>query len=115
VPSLRPHERIRRRPEFQRVHEHGTRTSGRYMTAVILENSLTHARLGIIASRRLGGAVQRNRAKRLIREVFRLNKPGRAGWDVVIIPKSGLLQADAVSLASDFRSILQRNAKRSRS
>lgn len=112
--SFRPTERIRRRPEFQRVHEQGTRRTGRYMTALFLPNGLTYDRLGVAASRRLGGAVQRNRAKRLIREVFRQNKPRTGGHDIVIIPKPVLLTADYQSLEADFRSVCQRYAKRDR-
>lgn len=112
--ALRPSERIRRRPEFQLVHEKGTRTSGRFMTALFLPNNLRHNRLGIVASRRLGGAVQRNRAKRLIRQAFRLNKPAASGWDLVVIPRMDLLDADINAIEADFRSICQRHGRPSR-
>jgi ribonuclease P protein component len=86
------------------------------MTALFLANDLPHDRLGIVASRRLGGAVQRNRAKRLIREVFRLNKRSRTtGSDIVIIPKGELVQAPFPALEADYRGILQRHGKRARS
>ena len=114
--TFRPHERIRRRPEFQRVHERGTRLSGRFMTALFLANDLPYDRLGIIASRRLGGAVQRNRAKRLIREIFRLNKRTRAtGADIVVIPRGELVKAPFPAVEADYRGILQRHGKRARS
>lgn len=113
--TFRPHERIRRRPEFQRVHERGTRLSGRFMTALFLANDLPYDRLGIVASRRLGGAVQRNRAKRLIREIFRLNKRARAvGSDIVIIPRGELVKAPFQAVEADYRGILQRHGKRAR-
>ncbi len=84
------------------------------MTALFLANGLPHGRLGIIASRRVGGAVQRNRAKRLIRELFRLNKPAESGWDLVVIPKTDLLDADFTAIEADFRNICQRHARRVR-
>ncbi len=84
------------------------------MTALFLANGLPRGRLGIIASRRLGGAVQRNRAKRLIRELFRLNKPLASGWDLVVIPKTDLLAAEFRAAEADFRSICQRHARRAR-
>jgi ribonuclease P protein component len=84
------------------------------MTVLFLANGLSHDRLGIIASRRIGGAVRRNKAKRLIREIFRLNKQRGAGWDVVVIPKSELPDAEFAALEADFRSIRQRHAKRAR-
>ncbi len=110
--SFRPYERLRHRPEFQRVHERGARTAGRYMTALFLANGLPQGRLGIIASRRFGGAVQRNRAKRLIRELFRHHKPLAAGWDVVVIPRSDLLDAAPQAVQTDFRNIFTRHARR---
>lgn len=84
------------------------------MTVLFLANGLPHDRLGIIASRKIGGAVRRNRAKRLIREIFRLNKQRTAGWDLVVIPKSELPDADFAALEADYRSIRQRHGKRAR-
>jgi ribonuclease P protein component len=84
------------------------------MTALFLANKLGHGRLGIIASRRLGGAVARNRAKRLIREVFRRNKTIGSGWDLAIIPKTDLLDADFTAIEADFRAICQRHTRRTR-
>jgi ribonuclease P protein component len=84
------------------------------MTALFLANGLEQGRLGVIASRRLGGAVQRNRAKRLIREVFRRNKAAGSGWDLVIIPKTDLLDADFTAIEADFRNICQRHHRRAR-
>ena len=59
------------------------------MTLVIHRNSLRVSRLGIIATRRLGNAVRRNRAKRLVREVFRRNKTA-LGLDIVVLPQREL-------------------------
>jgi ribonuclease P protein component len=109
-----PEEHIRRRPEFQRVQEFGFRINGRLMTAVLLPNALPHSRLGIVASRRVGGAVTRNRAKRLIREVFRLNKDRVRAVDIVVIPRVQLLDATFEAITADFLDILNRHAKRVR-
>ena len=122
---FRPEEHIRRRPEFQRVQERGVRINGRLMTAILLANDRPHDRLGIVASRRVGGAVRRNRAKRLIREIFRLNKDrvsasapaenaGGSGFDIVVIPRTELLDASFEAITADFRDILNRHAKRVR-
>jgi ribonuclease P protein component len=113
MPDFRPQERIRRRTEFQRVYKHGDRIHSRYSTLFILPNSLDVARLGIAATRKLGGAVQRNRAKRLIREVFRRNKIA-PGFDIVVVPKRELLDASLTVLEADYRSILERRARRRR-
>jgi ribonuclease P protein component len=79
----------------------------------ILPNQQGLGRLGIAATRKLGGAVQRNRAKRLIREVFRRNKIAQ-GFDVVVIPKRELLDASLNVLEADYRTLLERRLPRAR-
>jgi ribonuclease P protein component len=64
-------DRLRVRAEFTAVQQGGRRVSGRYATIIGMPNALTSDRLGIIASKRVGNAVVRNRAKRRLREIFR--------------------------------------------
>lgn len=108
--SLGAAERLKRRVEFQAVFDEGRRTHGRFMTILLRPNRLDRARLGIVASRKLGGAVQRNRAKRRIRHLFRTHKSDIAmdGQDVVIIPRRELLDAAFSALAADYKSALGR-------
>jgi ribonuclease P protein component len=106
-------ERVRRRAEFKRVYERGARIHGRYFTLFTLANQLPWARLGVAATKKLGGAVERNRAKRLIREVFRRNKTA-PGFDVVVVPKRELLDASLSTLEAEFQQNLQRGIRRAR-
>jgi ribonuclease P protein component len=76
-----------------------------------LPNALPHGRLGIAATRKLGTAVLRNRAKRLIREVFRRNKIA-PGFDVVVVPKRELLDASLSALENDYRHNITRSLRR---
>jgi ribonuclease P protein component len=108
---FRPAERIRRRAEFQQIYDRGLKVHSRYTTVFLLANALGVGRLGIAATRKLGGAVERNRAKRLIREVFRRNKIA-PGFDVVVIPKRELLDASLSTLEADYRSLLARRLPR---
>jgi ribonuclease P protein component len=114
--SLRfgPRVRLRARGEFTLVQKQGRRVAATYMTVLALPNSLDHDRLGVIASRRLGGAVLRNRAKRRIRELFRRQQPGEAtvrGWrplDVVVIPRRELVKAPMASVEADYLNAMGR-------
>lgn len=100
-------ERVRRRPEYVAIYEQGRKQSGRLMTVFVQANGLDRPRLGIAATRKLGPAVDRNRAKRLVREVFRRNKPA-GGFDIVVIPRRELLEADYAHVEADFLRILAR-------
>lgn len=111
MPGFRSKERIRRRAEFQQVYERGARLHGRFSTVFVLPNELTIGRLGIAATRKFGGAVARNRAKRLIREVFRRNKIAY-GLDIVVVPKRELLDASLTALEAEYRHNLERALRR---
>jgi ribonuclease P protein component len=77
------------------------------MTVFVRANDQGRVRLGIAATRKLGPAVIRNRAKRLVREVFRRNKPP-GGLDIVVIPRRELLEVDYAHVEAEFLSILTR-------
>ena len=109
-----PGVRLRSRGEFIAVQQHGRRVGSRYLTVLGRPNTLGRDRLGLIASRRLGGAVDRNRVKRRLREIFRRHQPdqaaaaGRRGWDVVIIARSDVVTAPFTDLRSDLTAALHR-------
>ena len=105
--------RVRRSGEYQRAFKAGIRVHGRFFTVVMSPNGTALVRVGIVASRKLGDAVTRNRAKRLIREVFRrMATPGSAGVDVVVIPRAALFDAPFESLQDDFSGIFKRGISR---
>ncbi|MDQ3069552.1 MAG: ribonuclease P protein component [Acidobacteriota bacterium] len=106
-----PRDRLRKRPEFVRVQAQGRRVTGRFVTFLILANDCTVPRLGLIASRKLGPSVTRNRAKRRLRELFRRHRDavGRdAALDIVAIPRRELSVAPFSDVEADFVTTLRR-------
>ena len=100
-------DRVRRRPEFERAYGTGIRIHGRLMMLFVVPNGGTEPRLGVAASKKVGSAVERNRAKRLARELFRRHKVA-AGLDIIIVPRREMLDAPFSSVEADYLATLER-------
>jgi ribonuclease P protein component len=105
--GLAPAERVRRRPDFERAYNTGARVHGKFMTLFVVANGAAAPRFGVAATRKLGSAVERNRAKRISREIFRRHKV-TAGLDIVVVPRREMLDASFATLESDYLSVLER-------
>jgi ribonuclease P protein component len=103
--------RLRKPSEFRHVYENGKRFEGRFMTVFIVRSQTDFQRLGITASKKaIGNAVQRNRAKRLLREAFRLNKAELncldTKFDWVLNARRNLLKVKLEKPFEEFRQII---------
>jgi ribonuclease P protein component len=95
--------RLLRRAQFKRTYDEGQRRSASLCTIFFRSNGLPQTRLGVTAPVRLGNAVFRNRLKRRLREVFRLNRtsiPG--GWDIVMNPRQGVAKVPFPTLEREI-------------
>lgn len=90
--TLRPTDRLKRREEFRRVQDTGKKHHTRHFLVVVLARPDVDGppRIGVTVTKKVGNAVQRNRVKRLVREVFRRERARfPMGCDVVFIAKDG--------------------------
>lgn len=102
--------RIRQPSDFKLAYSNGVREDAGGVIVYARPNGLSFPRLGISIGRRAGDAVQRNRFKRLLREVFRLNQHGiGAGLDLVVV-----VRPHRERPIDDYRAIVLSAARRGR-
>jgi ribonuclease P protein component len=108
--------RLAKRAEFLRVYEQGRRIEGRYMTAFFMPNRREIHRVGITATKKaIGKAHDRNRAKRLLRESFRLSSAELDAvsikYDWVLNARRSILKVKLEKPLAEFKEILGRVAQ----
>ncbi|MFQ5444556.1 MAG: ribonuclease P protein component [Nitrospinales bacterium] len=91
--SFKKNERLLKRDEFKKILDHGQKKRiDTVCTLFWLPNDLERRRLGIIASKKIGSAVVRNKAKRRVREIFRQNSYKMIpAIDLVVIIGKGMV------------------------
>jgi ribonuclease P protein component len=98
-----------RRDEFQRVWDDGKSWSHPLVILRASANGMEQCRFGFVAGKKIGGAVARNRAKRLMRESMRQHLAHIApGWDVIVIARSAAAQAELQDIDAAITSLLER-------
>ncbi len=125
--SFGPIRRLSRHTEFVYAQREGRRVSTAHFVLLVSARRATAtplpapqalpapARLGIVTSRKIGGAVQRNRVRRLCRECFR-RWPDLlpAGVDLVVIARPGAPEMALASVEAEWRAALPQLKKRAR-
>jgi len=106
---FRKSERLHKRRDFLKVYAEGKRYNLPLFIIFARASEQPVSRLGITVSRKIGKAVRRNRAKRLIREVFRKNK-GRFPFplDLVVNVKEAIREADYWAVEAEFLRFIER-------
>jgi len=97
---------LRSRRDFARLQASGRARSDRLMVVRSVPNALGHDRFGISTSRRVGGAVTRNRIRRRIKELLRASVDDSAALDVLIIVRPASSEATFEELGSSLRHLL---------
>ncbi len=77
--------------EFTRIYRRGKYISGRYVVLHYISRPGQINRIGVTTSKSIGGSVQRNRMRRLLRESYRLNEESlRKGYDIILLGRGGV-------------------------
>ncbi|MFC2164437.1 ribonuclease P protein component [Acidobacteriota bacterium] len=106
--TLAPQERIRKKKEFLFLYKQGNRYRGRYFTLIYLINDLSYSRMAVVASKKVGRAVVRNKVKRRLRTLYRRNKHLlQKNLDFVIIARKEAHEVSWQVLKEDYITALQ--------
>jgi ribonuclease P protein component len=110
--------RLARRSDFRKAYDEGKKLAGRHLVLFVRPSESGTIRLGLTVTKRIGCAVERNRARRRLREVFRrdaratLERNGWSGTDVVVNLRDGAASVGLRELSDDFGRILRRLGER---
>ena len=93
---------------FRRLYATSGQANG-YMVLYARRNRTGTNRVGITVSKKLGHAVVRNRVRRRLREVYRLNEEKfTPGWDIVVVARSRCIKADFGKLTQAYLSLAEK-------
>jgi len=96
---------LKKNSEFRRLYSKGKSAVTPYMVLYCRRNRGGENRLGYTVSVKLGHAVTRNRVRRRLREIYRLNAPAlRSGWDIVIVARQRCVGARYEKMNAAFLS-----------
>ena len=95
--------------EFRRTYQKGVSAVSPVMVLYCRKNRLGRNRLGLVSSKKLGHAVVRNRCRRRLREVYRLEKPQlKTGYDIILVARSRTATAPWQELQKQFRRLCRK-------
>jgi ribonuclease P protein component len=103
-----PRERIRKKKDFSDLYGNGGCFRGKFFNLIFRPNELGFSRMSAVASRKIGNAVQRNKARRRAKELFRRQKdlvPGT--MDMLVIARMGICQADWTELFKQYQAAMK--------
>ena len=94
---------VKENGDFRRIYRRGRSAVSGGVVVYCLKNRKGMSRLGVTVSKKLGHAVQRNRTRRRLREVYRLNEERfQPGWDIVVVARTRAVEAPFDRLTASY-------------
>ncbi|PKY09502.1 ribonuclease P protein component [Acidithiobacillus marinus] len=101
-------DRLRQKALIQRTIQQGRKKVFPELIMYTLPNTVSHPRLGLAVSRKVGNAVMRNRVKRRLREAFRLQEQRSTALDVMVVARNGAKKLSMAAMGAYFRQLLRK-------
>lgn len=102
--DMRKKEVLRGKKDFGRLYKRGKSVADRYIVVIFLENKLPYTRTAVLASKKVGNSVTRNRAKRLIKESLRsINGEIAPGYDLILIARNSITGRKCTEVEDSLR------------
>lgn len=100
---------LKENSRFRRLYHRGASAGNRYLVLYCLRNREGVTRVGLTVSTKLGNAVVRNRMRRRLREIYRLNRDRFSdGYDIVVVARSAALNASFADLSRAYLTLADR-------
>jgi ribonuclease P protein component len=105
---LRP-DVLRNKRDFDRLYKKGTKIHGKHLVIIFAKNGKCYNRKAFLASKKVGKAVARNRARRLMKEAHRSLAPRvKAGYDILFIARNTIIGTGCPEVAKTMRTSLSK-------
>jgi len=106
--TLKRNQRIHLQKDFNKIFKDGKKIRTNDFQILILENSLDYSRIGVKINKKVGKAYQRNKIKRILKEIFRNNQDKIQGLDIIIIPYRSIIDKTYKEIEEEFIKAFQK-------
>ncbi len=105
---LKP-EVLRNKKDFSSLYNKGKSVGERCLVLIYRKNGLSYNRMAFLASKKVGGSVERNRARRLLKESFRtLDHPVKPGYDLLFIARRSIIRLKCADVKKSMEAALRK-------
>ncbi|NLP30470.1 MAG: ribonuclease P protein component [Clostridiales bacterium] len=106
---MRKPDVLRNKKDFSSIYNNGKSIGGKYLVVFYKKNGLLFNRRAFLASKKVGGSVQRNRARRLLRESYRhLEDDIKKGYDLIFIARKSILKLKCADVKESMEAALKK-------